>query len=60
MQLDPRLRGGGTPRISGRLLRRIRDFAMLYTNNHIDSKAAKQTLQRLEVDDAVGYLLSLP
>ena len=49
LEISTRCRG--TPRISGRLLRRIRDFAMLYTNNHIDSKAAKQTLQRLEVDN---------
>ncbi len=41
----------GTPRISGRLLRRVRDFAMIYTNNHIDIQTAKQTLQRLEVDN---------
>ena len=41
----------GTPRISGRLLRRVRDFAIIYTNNHIDIKTAKQTLQRLEVDN---------
>ena len=40
----------GTPRISGRLLRRIRDFAMIYANNHINTQTAKQTLTRLEVD----------
>ncbi len=41
----------GTPRISGRLLRRIRDFAMIYADNHINTQTAKQTLMRLEVDD---------
>ncbi|MCX7343809.1 MAG: Holliday junction branch migration DNA helicase RuvB [Proteobacteria bacterium] len=49
LEISSRCRG--TPRISGRLLRRVRDFAMIYTNNHIDIKTAKQTLQRLEVDN---------
>lgn len=40
----------GTPRISGRLLRRIRDFAIMYANNHINTQTAQQTLARLEVD----------
>lgn len=40
----------GTPRISGRLLRRIRDFAIMYANNHINMQTAQQTLARLEVD----------
>lgn len=40
----------GTPRIAGRLLRRIRDFAIMYANNHIDIKIANQTLARLEID----------
>jgi Holliday junction DNA helicase RuvB len=40
----------GTPRISGRLLRRIRDFAIMYANNHINVQTAQQTLARLEVD----------
>lgn len=40
----------GTPRIAGRLLRRIRDFAIIYANNHINIKTAKQTLTRLEID----------
>ncbi len=48
LEISSRCRG--TPRISGRLLRRIRDFAMIYTNNHISAQTAKQTLQRLEVD----------
>jgi Holliday junction DNA helicase RuvB len=48
LEISSRCRG--TPRISGRLLRRIRDFAMMYTNNHITTDAAKQTLHRLEVD----------
>ncbi len=49
LEISSRCRG--TPRISGRLLRRIRDFAMIYANNHINTQTAKQTLLRLEVDD---------
>ncbi len=49
LEISSRCRG--TPRIAGRLLRRIRDFAMIYTNNHIDVKTANQTLTRLEVDN---------
>lgn len=43
-------RSRGTPRISGRLLRRVRDFAIMYSNNFINLDTAKQTLNRLEVD----------
>ena len=43
-------RSRGTPRIAGRLLRRVRDFAIVYSNNHINTKTAKETLDRLEVD----------
>ena len=48
LEISSRCRG--TPRISGRLLRRIRDFAMMYANNHITTDAAKKTLHRLEID----------
>ena len=48
LEISSRCRG--TPRISGRLLRRIRDFAMIYANNHINKQTANQTLTRLEVD----------
>lgn len=48
LEISSRCRG--TPRISGRLLRRIRDFAMIYSNNHINKQTANQTLTRLEVD----------
>jgi len=41
----------GTPRIAGRLLRRIRDFAIMYANNSIDLKIANQSLMRLEIDE---------
>lgn len=42
-------RSRGTPRIAGRLLRRVRDFATL-GNGKIDQKAADAALKRLEVD----------
>ena len=48
LEISSRCRG--TPRISGRLLRRIRDFAMIYANSHINKQTANQTLTRLEVD----------
>tara|TARA_Y100001934_G_scaffold283825_1_gene407567 strand:- start:102501 stop:103562 length:1062 start_codon:yes stop_codon:yes gene_type:complete len=43
-------RSRGTPRVAGRLLRRVRDFAMVDEVEHIDSKAADAALQRLGVD----------
>lgn len=48
--LEIAARSRGTPRISGRLLRRVRDFAIMYANNFINLDTAKQTLNRLEVD----------
>lgn len=43
-------RARGTPRIAGRLLRRVRDFAVVAGCQAIDAKAADAALQRLEVD----------
>ena len=43
-------RSRGTPRIAGRLLRRIRDFAAVAKMARIDAKAADEALTRLEVD----------
>ncbi len=43
-------RSRGTPRIAGRLLRRVRDFATLSNNGAIDARAADAALTRLEVD----------
>lgn len=48
--LEIAMRSRGTPRISGRLLRRVRDFAIMYADNFINLSTAKQTLNRLEVD----------
>lgn len=44
-------RARGTPRVAGRLLRRVRDFATVEGIGSIDAKAADKALQRLEVDE---------
>src|SRR5687767_183545 len=43
-------RSRGTPRIAGRLLRRVRDFAHASGNDTIDAKSADRALDRLEID----------
>ncbi|HEY0420589.1 MAG TPA: Holliday junction branch migration DNA helicase RuvB [Acetobacteraceae bacterium] len=43
-------RSRGTPRIAGRLLRRVRDFALVQGVDPVDAAAADATLTRLEVD----------
>jgi len=43
-------RSRGTPRIANRLLKRVRDFAMVEGNGIIDHRIAKLALDRLEVD----------
>ncbi len=43
-------RSRGTPRIAGRLTRRVRDFAHVAGTHQIDAKAADRALQRLDVD----------
>ena len=43
-------RARGTPRIAGRLLRRVRDFAHVEGAKTIDRKAADRALSALEVD----------
>jgi holliday junction DNA helicase RuvB len=45
-------RARGTPRVAGRLLRRVRDFAEAEGASSIDRKAAGRALARLEVDEA--------
>ncbi len=58
-------RARGTPRIAGRLLRRVRDFAAVAGTTTIDAKAADAALVRLDVDargfDAMDkrYLMAL-
>jgi Holliday junction DNA helicase RuvB len=44
-------RSRGTPRIANRLLRRVRDFAQVEGEGHIDGKAARRALDLLEVDE---------
>ncbi len=43
-------RARGTPRVAGRLLRRVRDFAAVGRHGAIDAAAADEALTRLEVD----------
>ncbi len=43
-------RSRGTPRIAGRLLRRVRDFGAVAGKTKIDRRAADDALNRLEVD----------
>ena len=45
-------RARGTPRIAGRLLRRVRDFALVAGSTSIDRAAADRALTQLEVDAA--------
>ena len=44
-------RARGTPRVAGRLLRRVRDFADLNEGESVGSKEADDSLNRLEVDN---------
>ncbi|WP_425405688.1 Holliday junction branch migration DNA helicase RuvB [Hwanghaeella sp.] len=44
-------RSRGTPRVAGRLLRRVRDFASVAGAKVIDTEAADSALRRLDVDD---------
>ncbi|MEO1365692.1 MAG: Holliday junction branch migration DNA helicase RuvB [Acidobacteriota bacterium] len=44
-------RSRGTPRIANRLLRRVRDFAQVEGDGHIDQKTARRALALLEVDE---------
>ena len=43
-------RARGTPRVAGRLLRRVRDFADFQKSGRIDAKLADVALTRLDVD----------
>jgi Holliday junction DNA helicase RuvB len=43
-------RARGTPRIAGRLLKRVRDFASVAAHKRVDAKIADAALTRLEVD----------
>lgn len=43
-------RSRGTPRIANRLFRRIRDFAQVLNEGHIDYQIASKSLDRLKID----------
>lgn len=44
-------RSRGTPRIANRLLKRVRDYALVLSDGNIDLKIAKIALNKLEIDD---------
>ncbi len=44
-------RSRGTPRIANRLLKRVRDFALVKGNGTITSEIAKMALEALEIDE---------
>jgi len=44
-------RSRGTPRIANRLLKRVRDYAIVFSDNDIDIKLTKIALNRLEIDE---------
>ena len=43
-------RSRGTPRVANRLLRRVRDFAEVRADGHVDVEVARNALQMLDVD----------
>ncbi len=47
-------RARGTPRISNRLLRRVRDFSAVKGSADVDAEQARYALERLDVDE-VGF-----
>lgn len=44
-------RSRGTPRITNRLFKRVRDYALVMGNGHIDLKITKIALDKLKVDE---------
>lgn len=44
-------RSRGTPRIANRLLKRVRDYATVFSDGNITLEIAKIALQKLEIDD---------
>jgi Holliday junction DNA helicase RuvB len=43
-------RSRGTPRIANRLLRRVRDYALMYNDSVIDDQIAEKSLGKLDID----------
>ena len=48
--LEIATRSRGTPRIANRMLKRVRDFAVVLNDGVIDRQTARQALDRMEVD----------
>ena len=44
-------RSRGTPRIANRLLKRVRDFALVLTGGEIDEQTARIALSRMDIDE---------
>ncbi len=44
-------RSRGTPRIANRLLKRVRDFALVLAGGEIDEKTARIALSRMDIDE---------
>ncbi len=44
-------RSRGTPRIANRLLKRVRDFALVLTGGEIDVRTARIALSRMDIDE---------
>lgn len=44
-------RARGTPRVANRLLKRVRDFALVKGNGSIDREIARQALEMMEIDE---------
>lgn len=44
-------RSRGTPRIANRILKRVRDYALVLGDGHIDLEIAKIALNKLEIDE---------
>ncbi len=43
-------RSRGTPRIANRLLRRVRDYALVYTDGTINIEITRKSLEKLDID----------
>jgi holliday junction DNA helicase RuvB len=43
-------RSRGTPRVANRLLRRVRDYAQVRAEGHINQEVAREAMRRLEID----------
>jgi Holliday junction DNA helicase RuvB len=44
-------RSRGTPRVANRLLRRVRDFALIKADGHVTLSVTREALRLMEVDD---------